>query len=154
LALFCEFYSILTPDFIQAVHTNPLALEFWSFLNETIVPDEQCYPSLIHLPELPGGKARVVSNYTYDELLSHKKVWDDHISDICQSSQFYNSIYPFNYKDLVKIKDSDRLFANKYNQDLDLFGMVFWKRRLRIKKIISKILILETTLINIYLLEK
>src|SRR5437763_1454840 len=58
-----EFHSILTRDFIETVHTNPLALEFWAFLNGTHVPDEHLYPSLVRVSELSWGKARVVSTY-------------------------------------------------------------------------------------------
>jgi hypothetical protein len=71
-------------------------------------------------------KAQVVSTYTYDELLSDYKVWHDQIRDISQSGQFHNSICQFNYKDLLKIKDNARLFANKFNQDLDLVSRVMW----------------------------
>ncbi len=129
-----EFHSILTRDFIQAVHTNSLALEFWSFLNGTVVPDEQFYPSLVHLLELPGGKARVVSSYKFYELLSHYKVWSDHIPETCQSGQFQGTICQFNYKDLAKIEDSGRLFANKFNQEFDLVGIDCWEQWFHIKE--------------------
>jgi len=129
-----EFHSILTRDFIQAVHTNPLALEFWSFLNETVVPDEHFYPSLVHLPELPGGEARVVATYYSYELLSHYKIWDNEIRDKCQSGQFHSWLCQFNYKDLAKIEDSGRLFANKFNQELDLVGIDCWEQWFHLKE--------------------
>ncbi|CAF4090969.1 unnamed protein product, partial [Rotaria sordida] len=127
-----EFHSILTRDLIQVVHTNPLALEFWSFLNGTDVPDEQFYPTLVHLPELPGGKARGTSTYVYSELLSHYKIWRD---GICQSKQFRSGVCQFNYKDLMNIEQSGRLFANKFNQNLDLVGIDCWKQWLRVKQV-------------------
>ncbi len=54
-----EFHSILPGEFIQVVYTNPLALEFWSFLNGTSIPDE---------------------------LLSHYKIWVDKLVNECQSA--------------------------------------------------------------------
>ncbi len=129
-----EFHSILTRDFIRAVHTHPLALELWSFLNGTMVPDEHFYPSLVRLSELPGGKARVVPTYYYYDLLSHYKVWIGTNRLKCHSGEFYSAICQFNYKDLATIEDSGRLFANKFNQDLDYVGIDCWEQWLHIKQ--------------------
>jgi hypothetical protein len=130
-----EFHSILTRDFIQAVHINPLALEFWSFLDGTAVPDEQFYPTLVHVSELPGGTARGTFAYTYDHLLSHYKIWSDGNVNACESGQFHSTVCQFNYKDLMNIEQSGRLFANKFNQDLDLIGIHCWEQWLRVKQI-------------------
>jgi len=130
-----EFHSILTREFIQAVHTHPLALEFWSYLDGTAIPDEQFYPSLVRLPDLPGGKARAVATYYYQNLLSHYKVWYNPNEHICQSGQYHSTVCQFNYKDLSKIEESGRLFANKFNQDRDLVGIDCWEQWLKIKQI-------------------
>jgi beta-1,6-N-acetylglucosaminyltransferase 4 len=129
-----EFHCILTRNFIQAIHTNSLALEFWSYLNGTFIPDEQFYPSLVRLPELPGGKARVVPSYTYDKLLSHYKIWYDPDHLKCQSAEYHYTVCQFNYKDLANIEESGRLFANKFNQNLDLVGIDCWEQWLQIKQ--------------------
>jgi len=129
-----EFHSILTREFIQAVHTHPLALEFWSYLDGTAIPDEQFYPSLVRLSEFPGSRSRVVPTYYYQQLLSHYKAWEGDTADICQSNEFHGSICQFNYKDLSKIEESGRLFANKFNQDRDLVGIDCWEQWLKIKQ--------------------
>jgi len=129
-----EFHSILTREFIQAVHINPLALEFWSYLNGTEVPDEQFYPSLVRLPELPGGKARALPTYYNYQLLSHYKVWNDNTLRICRSGKYHRGVCQFNYKDLSSIEESGLLFANKFNQDRDLVGIDCWEQWLNIKQ--------------------
>jgi hypothetical protein len=129
-----EFHSILTREFIEAVHTNPLALEFWSFLNGTIVPDEHFYTSLVRLRHLPGGKSRAIPNYYYENLLSHYKIWQGSDVNICRSNHFWGDICQFNYKDLSSIEESGRLFANKFNQELDLVGIDCWEQWLKIKQ--------------------
>ena len=130
-----EFHSILTREFIEAVHTNPLALEFWSFLNGTFIPDEHFYTSLVRLPNLPGGKARAVSTYYHQHLLSHYKVWYTRYGNVCLSRQYNKQICQFDYKDLEKIEQSGRLFANKFNEELDLVGIDCWEQWLKIKQI-------------------
>ncbi|CAF4032475.1 unnamed protein product [Rotaria sordida] len=51
-----EFHSILTRDFIEAIHRHPLALIFWFYLNGTSVLDEHFCSTSVHSSEIPGGK--------------------------------------------------------------------------------------------------
>jgi hypothetical protein len=89
---------------------------------------------LVRLSELPGGKARVVSTYYYYELISHYKIWNDTPHLRCESDIFHGTVCQFNYKDLAKIEESGRLFANKFNQDEDLVGIDCWEEWLHIKE--------------------
>jgi len=129
-----EFHSILTREFIQTLHTHPLALELWSYLNGTKVPDEQFTPTLVRIADFPGGKARVVPEYGHEQLLSHYKLWIHQKDPHCESQQYNRKICQFNYKDLSNIEQSGRLFANKFNQDNDLVGIDCWEQWLNIKQ--------------------
>jgi len=129
-----EFHGILTREFIEAVHQHPLALKFYEYLNGTVIPDEQYYPSLVRLSDLPGAKARIVPSYTYDKLLSHYKIWGKRGPSICQSNEYASTVCQFNYKDLANIEKSGRLFANKFNEENDLVGIDCWEEWLEMKQ--------------------
>ena len=62
------------------------------------------------------------------------KVGKDGQINACQSRQYYSSVCQYNYKDLRNIEQSGRLFANKFNQNLDLVGIDCWEQWLNIKQ--------------------
>ena len=129
-----ELHAILTRDFVQAVHTHPLALKLFDYLNGTNIPDEQYYPSLVRLTDFPGTRARVVPSYTYEKLLSHYKIWSNTPTLVCRSNRYSNTICQFDYRDLANIEKSGRLFANKFNEENDLVGIDCWEEWLKVKE--------------------
>jgi hypothetical protein len=116
------------------VHTSRLVLKYWSFLDGTAVPDEQFYPTLVHLSEFPGGKARGTSSYAFEQLVSHFKSWVGGKINLCQSGQYSRGVCQYNYKDLRNIEESGRLFVNKFNQNLDLISIDCWEQWLNVKQ--------------------
>ena len=129
-----ELHTLLTRDFITAAHTNPTAFKLYVYLNGTDIPDEHYYSSLVRLPDFPGGKARAVSNYYHEELLSHYKIWVNLDIGMCQSNIDRNGVCQFNYKDLANIENSGRLFANKFNEDYDLVSIDCWEQWFKLKE--------------------
>lgn len=116
------------------MHTYPLAIELWVYLNDTYVPDEHFTPTLVRSPGFPGSNARLVADYHYYQLVSHYKLWSDNMDVYCQSRAYHSMICQFNYKDLYNIERSGRLFANKFNQNIDLIGIDCWEQWFNIKQ--------------------
>ncbi|CAF0819235.1 unnamed protein product [Adineta steineri] len=129
-----EFHTILTRIFLQAIHNDSLSIEFWNFLNGSFVPDEYFYSTLVHFQHLPGIKSRMNKIYPYYQLLSHYKSWIHQPFSECQSEKTIEGVCQFNYKDLFNIEQSKKLFANKFNQDLDLISIFCWEQWINIKQ--------------------
>ena len=129
-----ELHAILTRDFVQEVHTQPLALQLFEYLKGIIIPDEFFYPSLVRREDFLAAKTRLVPSYTYKRLLSHYKVWFGRSPQLCQSNQYVRTICQFNYQDLSNIEKSGRLFVNKFNEDYDLIGIDCWEEWLKVKE--------------------
>jgi len=129
-----EFHSILTRTFLERIFNDSLSNQFWNYLNGTNLPDEHFYSSLVHLEHLFSTKSRSTKFYGYYDLLSHYKSWINQPFSLCQSDKYINGVCQFNYKDLFHIEKSQRLFANKFNQDLDLISIFCWEQWLNIKQ--------------------
>lgn len=129
-----EFHAILTRPFIETVHTHPLALELYEYLDRMPVADEFFYPSLVRRQDFPNAKTRLVPFYNYKKLLSHYKSWLDQSSDLCLSKRYIRMICQFDYHDLVNIEKSGRLFANKFNEEHDLIGIDCWEQWMKVKE--------------------
>ncbi|CAF1296824.1 unnamed protein product [Adineta ricciae] len=129
-----EFHTILTRKFLNEILHDNFSNEIFFYLNETSVPDEHFYSTLIQLKHLSSFQSRTSQFYPYYELLSHYKHWKGQPFTKCLSEIYIEGICQFNYKDLFFIEQSHKLFLNKFNQDLDLISIFCWNKWLNVKQ--------------------
>ncbi|CAF1414735.1 unnamed protein product, partial [Didymodactylos carnosus] len=122
-----EFHVTLSRKFVEYCYKSKLANDFYYWLNGTAVPDEHYYPTLNRLPQFPGHAS---IHYEGTRFMSRFKIWrlkglkaQNQRSDLCRSDIFIRAICQFDWHDLPTLTKSNYLFANKFNQKLDMLGI-------------------------------
>jgi len=107
-----EFHVLLSRSAVEYIHTNTRIADLYSFLNETMVPDEHYYSMINRWPETPGF-------YPYDHdlnqisFMTRYKIWGDRPEHHLCRGGFVRGICVFNYQDLWHVATAPHLFANK-----------------------------------------
>jgi len=107
-----EFHVLLSRSAVEYIHTNTRIANLYSFLNETMVPDEHYYSMINRWPETPGF-------YPYDHdlnqisFMTRYKIWGDRPEHHLCHGGFVRGICVFNYQDLWHVATAPHLFANK-----------------------------------------
>ncbi|CAF0834644.1 unnamed protein product [Didymodactylos carnosus] len=125
-----EFHVTLSRAFVEYIYQSPMAMELLFWLNNTGVPDEYFYNSLNRLSDFPGHSN---VGYKIDQFLTRYKVWKYSTKFSCKSAIYINSICQLNWKDLQRVTNSKRLFANKFNQNKDFLSIDCMEQWLQVK---------------------
>ncbi|XP_002733297.1 beta-1,3-galactosyl-O-glycosyl-glycoprotein beta-1,6-N-acetylglucosaminyltransferase-like [Saccoglossus kowalevskii] len=110
-----ELHVALTRKFVEFIHHTDIGRVWFTWLNDTLCPDEHYYQTLNRLSIAPGGDYRLNSSVaaiavTRSKLWSNKKACNGTIvRDICV----------FGWKALPKLSKRPELFANKFHDNFD-----------------------------------
>ncbi|XP_070580626.1 beta-1,3-galactosyl-O-glycosyl-glycoprotein beta-1,6-N-acetylglucosaminyltransferase-like [Ptychodera flava] len=111
-----ELHVALSRQFVGFILYTKVGQTWFTWLNESLCPDEYFYQTLSRLPGVPGVLGRNVSGPLAE--LTRAKIWQGSVSGDCQG-KLVRQICVYSWRDLPYLATRPQLFANKFHADYD-----------------------------------
>ncbi|XP_078087631.1 NACHT, LRR and PYD domains-containing protein 3-like [Mustelus asterias] len=119
-------YIIVTRTFVSVLFANPEIQAFFKWSEDTYSPDEHVWATLQRMPEIPGYMPYIPGNYESDPVVTRVVKWSFIAGDVAKGApyppctgKYRHQLCVYGSGDLHWIVQQDRLFANKFDAQVD-----------------------------------
>ncbi|XP_077979456.1 beta-1,3-galactosyl-O-glycosyl-glycoprotein beta-1,6-N-acetylglucosaminyltransferase-like [Glandiceps talaboti] len=108
-----ELHVALIRQYVEFILHSKTGQAWFTWLNDTLCPDEYFYQTLSRLPDVPGGPGLWNKSDQVHGIV-RAKIWHGPCS-----GRIVRHICVYGWKDLPKLVNKPQLFANKFHADFD-----------------------------------
>ncbi|XP_041036654.1 beta-1,3-galactosyl-O-glycosyl-glycoprotein beta-1,6-N-acetylglucosaminyltransferase 3-like [Carcharodon carcharias] len=119
-------YILVTREFVRTLFVNPEIQAFFNWSEDTYSPDEHIWATLQRMPEIPGSVTYTPGHQKSDPVLTRAVKWSFEAGDVAKGAtyppctgRYRHLICVYGSGDLPWIVQQERLFANKFDLQVD-----------------------------------
>ncbi|XP_072354361.1 beta-1,3-galactosyl-O-glycosyl-glycoprotein beta-1,6-N-acetylglucosaminyltransferase 3-like [Scyliorhinus torazame] len=135
-------YILVTRKFVSALFANTEIQAFFKWSEDTYSPDEHIWATLQRMPEMPGSTPYIPGHYKSDPVVTRAVKWSFEAGDVAKGApyppctgRYRHLLCVYGSGDLHWIVQQERLFANKFDPQLDNIAVQCMEEYVRSKVI-------------------
>ncbi|XP_078390038.1 beta-1,3-galactosyl-O-glycosyl-glycoprotein beta-1,6-N-acetylglucosaminyltransferase 3-like [Cetorhinus maximus] len=135
-------YILVTREFEWTLFANPEIQPFFKWSEDTYSPDEHIWATLQRMPEIPGSIPYTPGHYQNDPVVTRAVKWSFAAGDVAKGARYppctgryRHLLCVYGSGDLSWIVQQERLFANKFDPQVDNTAVQCMEEYVRYKAI-------------------